>query len=40
MNDEYMKQLLRELRVIRICAVVATTNIALEFLAHILNLHL
>jgi len=40
MNDEHIKQLLRELRAIRLCAVVVTTVIALAFLAHILNFHL
>jgi hypothetical protein len=40
MNDEHVKQLLRELKIIRLCAVVMTTVIVLAFLAHILNFHL
>jgi hypothetical protein len=39
MNDEHVKQLLRELKTIRLCAVVITIVSILAFLAHFLNYH-
>jgi len=40
MNDTDMQQLLRELKVIRICMVISAAVFVLAFLAHVLNLHL
>jgi hypothetical protein len=40
MNDENATQVLRELRIIRICAVVSAAIFVLAFVWHILNIHL
>jgi hypothetical protein len=40
MNEEQVKQALRELRIIRICAVIAATVFVLSFLAQILKFNL
>jgi len=40
MNEEQVKQLLRELRAIRRSAVVVATVVVLAFLAHLLHFHL
>jgi hypothetical protein len=40
MNDEQIKQALGELRIIRICAVIAATIFILSFLQQILNIHI
>ena len=40
MNDEQIKQALRELKIIRICAIIAATTFVLSFLAYILKFNL
>ena len=40
MNEEQTTRLLRELRIIRVCAIVATTVFALTFIAHILGIRI
>ncbi len=40
MNEEQIKQALRELKIVRICAIIAATIFVLSFLAQILNVHL
>ena len=39
MNEEQIKQALHELKVIRICAVIAAVIFILSFLQQILNFH-
>jgi hypothetical protein len=40
MNDDKVLQLMRELRIVRICAVVTTVTFVLAFVWHILGIRL
>ncbi len=40
MNEETTKQMLRELKTIRICAVVSASVFVLAFVVRLLNFHL
>jgi hypothetical protein len=40
MNDENARQLLRELKIIRLCAVISTAVFVLAFLWYALEIHL